>query len=208
MGEGDTAESLLDHSGFRLYKRNLSEPVPPPLVISSPSVSPPKMMRLPPTTTVQSAPPKVIVNMFPQTMTATTSAVTAENEGKADFPPSPPKVPELKRSDSDCDSSNGAPDEAPLNLSISREVIRTSDVLVAKEEQPPPSVGRPAAIPALMPIGKTESAEGIEEETAKRRKTWCAHAAAASLPPLSLVEHAEDQGIYSIEKYWLEFWPQ
>ena len=157
VGEGDSAEALLGQSGFRLYKRNLSEPAPPPLApaksADSPSVSPPKMMRLP--MTVHSSPPNV--NMFSQTMmTSSTNA----SKGKADFLPSPtiePIVPELKRSDSDGDSG-GAPDEAPLNLSIPRDVIRTDNpdggVLVVLDQSvdTPQSVVRPAAIPALMPI--------------------------------------------------------
>ena len=174
VGEGDSAEALLGQSGFRLYKRNLSEPAPLALApksavttpTSPPSVSPPRMVRLPPT--LRSAPPNV--NMFPQTMITTTSAAAmaamaamATNKGKADLLPSPPlepiivpPPPALKRSDSDGDS--GAPDEAPLNLSISRDLIRTDsaegDVLVLEEPSvdTPQSVVRPAAIPALMPI--------------------------------------------------------
>ena len=175
VGEGDSAEALLDQSGFKLYKRNLSEPAPlaiaksaASVLTSPPSVSPPKM-RLP--TVFHSAP----VNTFPQTMTITTSAAMATTKRKEDFLPIPPVnpiVPELKRSDSDGDS--GAHDDAPLNLSISRDVIRTdNDVLVVEEpfvntrvsvHSAPPvnmfaqtmttmsSVVRPAAIPALMPI--------------------------------------------------------
>ena len=156
VGEGDSAEALLGQSGFRLYKRNLSEPAPPPLApaksAASPSVSPPKMMRLP--MTVHSAPPNV--NMFSQTM-MTSSANAAK--GKTDFLPSPtiePIVPELKRSDSDGDS--GGPDETPLNLSIPRDVIRTDNpeggvlVVVEPSVDTPQSVVRPAPIPALMPI--------------------------------------------------------
>ena len=176
VGEGDSAEALLGQSGFRLYKRNLSEPAPLALApksavttpTSPPSVSPPRMVRLPPT--LRSAPPNV--NMFPQTtMITTTSAAAmaamaamATNKGKADLLPSPPlepiivpPPPALKRSDSDGDSG-GAPDEAPLNLSISRDLIRTDsaegDVLVLEEPSVDTlqSVVRPAAIPALMPI--------------------------------------------------------
>ena len=152
VSEGDSVEGLLGQSGFRLYKRNLSEPAPP-LDAASPAdpapVRAPKMVRLPSSAAMA-------------TLAAETA--TTGTKGKADFLPSPPLdpvVPELRRSDSDEES--GAPDaEAPLNLSLPRDVIRTesaeaeTDVLMVEEpppeDTPPQGVVRPAPIPALMPI--------------------------------------------------------
>ena len=42
------------------------------------------------------------------------------------------------------------------------------------------------------PKGSECAAEEMDGIGTKRQRTWCAHAAAAALPPLSLVEHAED----------------
>ena len=149
VSEGDSVEGLLGQSGFRLYKRNLSEPAPP-LDAASPAdpapVRAPKMVRLPSSAAMA-------------TLAAETA--TTGTKGKADFllsPPLDPVVPELRRSDSDEES--GAPDEAPLNLSLPRDVMRTvsaeaeADVLTVEEkpEATPQGIVRPAAIPALMPI--------------------------------------------------------
>ena len=151
VSEGDSVEGLLGQSGFRLYKRNLSEPVPPldaATPADPPPVRAPKMVRLPSSAAMAAMAAE----------TATTGA-----KGKADFLPSPPLdpvVPELRRSDSDEDS--GAPDEAPLNLSLPRDVVmRTesaepeAEVLAVEEpleDTPPQGVVRPAPIPALLPI--------------------------------------------------------
>jgi hypothetical protein len=83
-------------------------------------------------------------------------------------------------------------EDLPLNLTVSKPPVYDRE-----DEESALNSSSTSPMPALMPIRKRKEDNSLDSDKVaslnKKRKLVCAHKAAATLPPLSLVEHAADQ---------------